>query len=89
MLTYNLLAEMYADSDAARNELFVHCPSHALDMDYRKHLLIKEILGYQADLLCLQEVDRSIFQNHLQPVLRRHGYTGLFRPKGFHKTLML
>ncbi|CAL1533474.1 unnamed protein product [Lymnaea stagnalis] len=81
VLTYNILAQIYADTDLARQELFNYCPSHALDMDYRKHLLLKEIIGYQADLLCLQEVDASIFSNQLTPAFRSLGYICLFRPK--------
>ncbi|XP_005090525.1 2',5'-phosphodiesterase 12 [Aplysia californica] len=81
VLSYNILAEMYADTDVARTQLFAHCPQQALDMSYRKQLILKEILGYQADLLCLQEVDRSIFRSHLNPALSSNGYTGLFRSK--------
>ncbi|KAH9498116.1 2',5'-phosphodiesterase 12 [Bulinus truncatus] len=81
VMTYNILAQIYADTDLARQELFHYCPSKALDMDYRKHLLLKEILGYQADLLCLQEVDYSIFYSHLTPAFTALGYIGLFRPK--------
>ncbi|CAG5136448.1 unnamed protein product [Candidula unifasciata] len=81
VLTYNLLAQVYADTDLARQELFSYCPKHALEMDYRKHLLLKEIIGYQADLLCLQEVDKSIFGSQLMPAMQALGYTGLFRAK--------
>ncbi|KAK0044097.1 2 5-phosphodiesterase 12 [Biomphalaria pfeifferi] len=81
VLTYNILAQIYADTDLARQELFNYCPLEALDMNYRKHLLLKEIIGYKGDLLCLQEVDYSIFHSHLTPALTALGYFGLFRPK--------
>lgn len=45
VMTYNILAGMYSDTEAAKSELFAHCPSYALDIDYRKQLLMKEILG--------------------------------------------
>ena len=45
VVSYNILAELYADSDLARTQLFATCPEYALSMDYRKHLLIDEICG--------------------------------------------
>lgn len=53
VLTYNLLAQVYADTDLAREELFSHCPPHALEMDYRKHLLLKEIIGWHIICNCM------------------------------------
>ena len=70
IVTYNLLADMYSDSKTAREELFSYCPKQFLTMDYRKHLLIDELLGYNADLICLQEVDFSIFEKHLEPAFK-------------------
>ena len=45
VVSYNLLADTYSDTDFAREVLFPYCPRYALDMDYRKHFLIKEIIG--------------------------------------------
>jgi len=44
-MTYNILAGTYSDTVTAKSELFAHCPAYALDIDYRKQLLMKEILG--------------------------------------------
>ncbi|KAJ1520151.1 hypothetical protein ONE63_004367 [Megalurothrips usitatus] len=82
VMTYNILAGMYSDTDAAKSELFAHCPTYALDIDYRKQLLMKEILGYNADIICLQEVDECVFDNDLLPILSMEGYTGSFLKKG-------
>ncbi|XP_026686702.1 2',5'-phosphodiesterase 12 [Diaphorina citri] len=73
VVTYNILAEIYADTDTARKELFVYCPSYALDGDYRRPLIIREILAYHADLICLQEVDEKAFHRDLSPILLRKG----------------
>lgn len=70
VVSYNILADMYSDSKTAREELFKHCPAQFLTMDYRKHLLLKELIGYNADLICLQEVDSSVFDKHLEPALK-------------------
>ncbi|XP_032598898.1 2',5'-phosphodiesterase 12 [Drosophila grimshawi] len=84
VVTYNLLADLYADGDYARNTLFPYCPANALKMDYRKQLFIKELVGYKADLMCLQEVDLKIFEHDLRPVLEQspYGYDGIMTPKG-------
>ncbi|KAG1650114.1 2',5'-phosphodiesterase 12 [Nymphon striatum] len=43
VLSYNILANCYADSDYSRGHLFSHCPPYALSWDYRKQLLLDEI----------------------------------------------
>ena len=45
VVSYNLLADIYSDSDYARDVLFSYCPPYALDMDYRRQVLLKEITG--------------------------------------------
>lgn len=80
--SYNILADLYADSDTARMHLFPYCPPYALSVDYRKQLFMKEILGYNADLICLQEVDSKVFNYDLLPVLSSEGYDGVFEKKG-------
>ncbi|XP_045599255.2 2',5'-phosphodiesterase 12 [Procambarus clarkii] len=82
VISYNILAELYADSDHARNILFSSCPPYALDLDYRKQLLIKEILGYNGDLICLQEVDEKVFNRDLLPALGSQGLEGHYTAKG-------
>ncbi len=82
VVTYNLLADLYADSDYSRTVLFAYCPPYALAIDYRKQLFLKEIIGYNADIVCLQEVDGKVFDLDLIPVLRKFDYAGTFKPKG-------
>lgn len=82
VISYNILADQYADSEFARSNLFPSCPSYAIDVDYRKQLLIKEILGYNGDLICLQEVDEKVFMHGLQGALRKEGLEGVYAAKG-------
>jgi len=44
-MTYNILADAYADTEYTKAYLFPYCPEHALDINYRKHFIIKEITG--------------------------------------------
>ena len=83
VVSYNLLADLYADSDYSRTVLFAQCPHYAMDINYRKQLIIKELLGYKADIICLQEVDNKIFDFDLLPVLSDHDdFDGVFKRKG-------
>ena len=45
-------------------------------------LLLKEITGYNADVVCLQEVDRKVFDSDLRPVMAEHGFGGSMCLKG-------
>ncbi|XP_018335534.1 2',5'-phosphodiesterase 12-like [Agrilus planipennis] len=76
VVCYNILSERYTDDG------FTYCPEEYLTIDYRKHLLLNELRGYNADIMCLQEVDLKL----LQPFLGRHlvesGYVGVYHRKG-------
>ncbi|GAB4813321.1 hypothetical protein N2152v2_000367 [Parachlorella kessleri] len=50
MVTYNLLAPKCATSGMHSN-----CPPQFLDIAYRGPRIIQELLGFGADILCLQE----------------------------------
>ena len=40
------------------------------------------LIGYNSDVICLQEVDRKIFQHDLLPSLDLLGFTGSLKTKG-------
>lgn len=54
VVSYNVLADLYAT-----NEMYSYCPPWALSWAYRRQNLLKELVGYRADILCLQEVSRQ------------------------------
>lgn len=80
IMTYNILADFCAGSLKLRKERFPYCPPHALNINYRKQLLQKEITGYNVDIMCLQEVDKSVYLEHLLPLLSTR-YSGTFKVK--------
>ena len=111
MVTYNILADLYTDSDYTRTVLHPYCPPYALAIDYRKQLILKElignifflvhtmnsylyvmyvisfayhnfILGYKADIICLQEVDGKVFDADLKPIFSSLGFEAEFSKKG-------
>ncbi|NXK82019.1 PDE12 phosphodiesterase, partial [Amazona guildingii] len=80
-VTYNILADIYAQTEYSRTVLYPYCAPYALELDYRQNLLKKELAGYSADLICLQEVDKSVFVESLAPALDAFGLEGLFKIK--------
>eukprot|EP00884_Botryococcus_braunii_P001983 jgi/Botrbrau1/11786/Bobra.0195s0110.1 len=58
---------------------FVKVHSKVLEWDYRAPLILEEIKYAQADILCLQEVNR--FDEFFRPVLNQLGFSGYFWPK--------
>ncbi|KAL1820983.1 hypothetical protein DCAR_0417353 [Daucus carota subsp. sativus] len=76
VLSYNILADAYAT-----NELYSYCPSWALSWPYRRQNLLREIVGYRADIVCLQEVQSDHFDEFFLPELDKHGYQALFKKK--------
>lgn len=58
ILTYNILSDIYAYANK-----YPSCPQWALRWEYRRKNLLDEIMLYDADILCLQEVIALNFLN--------------------------
>ncbi|XP_039160648.1 carbon catabolite repressor protein 4 homolog 1 [Eucalyptus grandis] len=76
VLSYNILSDIYAAS-----EFYSYCPSWALSWPYRRQNLLREIVGYCADIICLQEVQSDHFEEFFAPELEKHGYLALYKRK--------
>jgi CCR4-NOT transcription complex subunit 6 len=76
VLSYNILSDSYAS-----NDLYNYCPSWALSWPYRRQNLLREIVGYCADIICLQEVQSDHYDEFFAPELDKHGYYGLYKRK--------
>lgn len=76
VLTYNILSEIYANSQA-----YPQCPSWALAWTYRKRNLIREMACFDADILCLQEIQADHYEDHFQPYFYRLGFDSCFKTK--------
>lgn len=75
-MTYNVLCDNYAT-----HQMYSHCPSWALDWEYRKKGIMQEIKHYSADIISLQEVQMDQFYNFFLPELTKEGYSGIYSPK--------
>lgn len=76
ILTYNLLAEIYATQ-----QMYPHCDLWALNWGYRVANLMRELGDAAADIMCLQEVQADHFKKQLKPLLSEQGFDGLFKQK--------
>uniref|UniRef100_A0A8R1DX84 poly(A)-specific ribonuclease n=1 Tax=Caenorhabditis japonica TaxID=281687 RepID=A0A8R1DX84_CAEJA len=82
VLCYNVLCDKYATVNQ-----YSYCPSWALNWEYRKNLIIKEIRTYEADIITLQEVETEQYRTLFLPELKTLGYTGIFAAKSRAKTM--
>jgi CCR4-NOT transcription complex subunit 6 len=82
VLCYNILCEKYATE-----RLYGYTPSWALPWSYRKTRILEELLKYDADFLCLQEVDITQYEDYFCVNLGKKGYEGAFWPKSRYKTM--
>ncbi|KAM4613082.1 2',5'-phosphodiesterase 12 isoform 2-T2 [Polymixia lowei] len=81
VVSYNILADIYAQTELSKTVLYPYCAPYALGLDYRQNLIKKELAGYNADIICLQEVDKGVFTDSLGPALDAYGLDGVFRIK--------
>ncbi|XVF64776.1 hypothetical protein PTKIN_Ptkin09bG0193800 [Pterospermum kingtungense] len=76
VLSYNILADMYAGGGR-----YYYCPKRALLWEYRRQNLLQEIIEYNADILCLQEVQSDHFESFFKHELIRRGYSVIYKKK--------
>lgn len=81
VVSYNILADVYAQTELSRTVLYPYCAPYALQLDYRQNLIKKELVGYNGDIICLQEVDKGVFTDSLTPALDAFGLDGVFKLK--------
>ncbi|KAL7281524.1 hypothetical protein ACG7TL_004840 [Trametes sanguinea] len=82
VLCYNILCER-----CATEKLYGYTPSWALQWNYRKQLILDEIVNHSADIVCLQEVDNAQYEEYFQKTLAEHDYEGVYWPKSRFKMM--
>ncbi|VDK62098.1 unnamed protein product [Onchocerca ochengi] len=81
--SYNILANLYLDLKLEQKDLhFPYCEKEYQNYEYRYPILLREIPGYQADIIFLQEVDERLWLRFLPEVMNSHGYDCHFKKKG-------
>ncbi|TDL26099.1 glucose-repressible alcohol dehydrogenase transcriptional effector [Rickenella mellea] len=82
VLCYNILCER-----CATEQLYGYTPAWALGWEYRKELILTEVMNYDADILCLQEVDIAQYENYFLQHLAEQDYEGVYWPKSRANTM--
>jgi len=81
VMTYNILADMYAARDCDLVAMSNHCDSQYLRKKRRMPMILYEILAFHPDIICLQEVDADIYYNLFRPVMELQGFQGYYSNK--------
>ncbi|KAI1731807.1 endonuclease/Exonuclease/phosphatase family domain-containing protein [Ditylenchus destructor] len=82
LVSYNLLADLYLDLKLEQSKLFFpYCPKEYQPASYRYPVVLKELKGYNADLMFLQEVDFRLYKRFLAKFLSECGFTSEFQSK--------
>ncbi|KAL8280573.1 hypothetical protein RQP46_006896 [Phenoliferia psychrophenolica] len=82
ILCYNILCEHMATP-----QMYGYTPSWALSWDYRKELILQEVLNYSSDIVCLQEVDAEQYEEYFLENLSSQGYEGIHYPRSRARTM--
>lgn len=82
IMSYNTLCDQYATP-----QMYGYTPSWALSWAYRSQKLAEEVLQYDMDIICLQEVNTSALDELWLPVLEPRGYKLVFYPKTRARTM--
>ncbi|EGF83374.1 hypothetical protein BATDEDRAFT_9186 [Batrachochytrium dendrobatidis JAM81] len=83
IMCYNTLCQKYATPQS-----YAYTPSWALSWEYRRDLILQDILNYNADIVCLQEIDMGQFEDYFKVQLAHLAdYEGVFYPKSRSKTM--
>ncbi|CAN6670196.1 Ccr4p-Not complex 3'-5'-exoribonuclease subunit Ccr4 [Trichomonascus vanleenenianus] len=82
LMSYNTLCDKYATA-----AMYGYTPSWALGWKYRSELLKTEILSFEADIVCLQEVDGNSYEQFWTPMMAERGYQSVFWPKTRARTM--
>jgi len=82
--TYNILADLYVSRKGTTDgeTTYPHVSYEHVQKTRRIPMIAAELLSYHSDIICLQEVDGSVFDSYLQPIMMASGYDGYYS-KGF------
>ena len=76
MVTYNVLAEIYATQ-----QQYPYCDFWALSWDYRFQNILRELMDASPDVICLQEVQADHYETHIYNALSENGFEGVYKQK--------
>ncbi|XP_068110597.1 protein angel homolog 1 [Hyperolius riggenbachi] len=83
VLSYNILSQ---DLIGQNPHLYLHCPPSTLHWDYRWPNILQELQHWEADILCLQEVQEDHYRDQIKPSLTALGYSCHYKRRTGRKT---
>ena len=82
MLTYNILADLYVSREVDDGSVtYPHVKQEHVQKTRRIPMIVAEILTHDPDVLCLQEVDGSVYDTYLQPAFQAMNFDGYYSNK--------
>jgi CCR4-NOT transcription complex subunit 6 len=82
VFSWNILCDKYATP-----QTYGYTPTGALNWEYRKDCVLRELRARDADFLALQEVSTDAFKEDLSPELAQMDYRGVHWPKSRARTM--
>lgn len=82
VVTYNILCERYATKSK-----YGYVPTRFLKWESRRQLILDELTALDADILCLQELDRASYDDFFRSELSKIGYKGHYAQKSRAETM--
>lgn len=82
VMSYNILCDK-----ACTLALYGHAPARALAWENRREQILHELQGRDADIICLQEIDKESFENFFRGELAVNDYKGVFWQKSRAQTM--
>ena len=76
--TYNILAQVLLE---VSNEAKTSCNKKCINWKNRFDNILNEIIYYNIDIVCLQEVQNDLFYKEMNIKFMKNGYYGLFVPQ--------
>ncbi|KAK9334101.1 Endonuclease/exonuclease/phosphatase [Lipomyces starkeyi] len=81
VVSYNILHDRYT-------RVYGYTPAWALQWEFRRESVRQEIISYDADIMCLQEIDLATVEDFLSlPEFSQKEYTAFHWPKSRAKTM--
>ncbi|XVE64075.1 hypothetical protein DITRI_Ditri07aG0072200 [Diplodiscus trichospermus] len=71
--SYNILGDRNASK---HKDLYLNVPSYYIRWGYRKKVLCEELMGWNPDIICMQEVDKYF---DLRNTMEKAGYVGSYK----------
>ncbi|RNF20509.1 2,5-phosphodiesterase [Trypanosoma conorhini] len=81
VVTYNVLHDEFCSTNAAKRRIYPFATDDILSLEYRQSRIVQELLAYKADVICLQECGKKVYQQFFERVLRHSGYDGRYTNK--------